>query len=52
MASRETILLVYHTHSLIGYTMKEEIVSPHHAKKNRLWRSAVVLVQLVIKARF
>ena len=32
--------------------MKEEIVSPDHVKPNRLWRSAVFLVQFVVKARF
>ena len=48
----DNIILVYQTHSLIGYTMKEEIVSTDHAHPNRLWRSAVVLVQLVIEARF
>ena len=47
----DDIILVYHTHSLIGYTMKEEIVSPNHAKPNCLWRSAVVLVQFVVEAR-
>ena len=36
----DNIILVYQTHSLIGYTMKEEVVSPNHAKPNRLWRSA------------
>ena len=48
----DDIILVYQTHILIGYTMKEEIVSPDHAKPNRLWRSAVVLVQFVVEARF
>ena len=48
----DNIILVYQTHSLIGYTTKEEIVSPDHAKTNRLWRSAVVLVQLVVEAQF
>ena len=47
----DDITLVYETHSLIGYTMKEEIVSPDHTKPNRLRRSAVVLVQFVVKAR-
>ena len=48
----EDISLVCQTHSLIGYTMKEEIVSPDHAKPNRLWVSAVVLVQLVVEVGF
>ena len=48
----DDIILVYHTHILIGFTMKEEIVSPDHAKPNRLWRSAVVLVQLVVEVWF
>ena len=48
----DDIILVYQTHSLIDYTMKEEIVSTDDANPNRLWRLAVVLVQLVVKARF
>ena len=50
--SGDGIILVYQTHSLIGDPLKEEIVSPDHVKPNRLWRSAVVLVQFVVEARF